>query len=572
MGNRKRFNRKQFLVASGALAVTPWLAACQPAAPTSVPAAPAAAPAPAPPAPAAAPKPTGASGAPAPALTPAQPVVAIKRGGILYEGHESTYRSMDAHFSDWFARPGMRGMYNTLVQLSEVDPVTWDMKVIPDLAETWEQPDAQTLIFHLRKGVLFHDGSEFNAEVAAWNYLRTRDHPKSFNKPAYSIMESAKALDKHTLELKLKQPNAGFLRVMCQADRGFVGMMSKEAMDKHGEDQLLKHPIGTGPFRFKEWLVDDRLTLERNPDYFETGADGKSLPYLDGVIGRVIPDPAVSIVEIRSGGLHMIERIAAKDLAAVQADPNLVVKSMPWASVTGYYGGFNQYAPPFDDVRVRQAFHYGIDREGLAKTFGFGIAVPWHYLDWAKGALGYDESIKKYEFNPARAKELLAEAGYPNGITVKQTFSTGVTSIAWSEYQQARFKESNINLVLDPVETVQWREAVRAKRHQVTIWGGGLHNSFIDPDLMRGRLGCDQIGNWAQSCDPELDKLLDAGSIEIDPAKRHEIYREALRITQEGAYRFIGYLQPLLHVHHKNVKGVYHHYGDVDLKGVWLDV
>jgi peptide/nickel transport system substrate-binding protein len=229
----------------------------------------------------------------------AQPAPAIKRGGTFVESINWTYPSLDSHLSSQPFMAGFEAMYNTLVRFELADPKTGEQKVVGDLAESWEQPDPKTIVFKLRQGVVFHDGSSFDAEVAAWNMLRVRDHPKSQWKTQLAVLETAEALNKNTLRLKLKTPSPGFLRSMAYASGARVYMDSKVAVDKLGEDGFARNPVGTGPFRFKQWVTDDRLILERNPSYFEMGADGKPLPYLDGFVGRFVPDPTVALVDMR---------------------------------------------------------------------------------------------------------------------------------------------------------------------------------------------------------------------------------------------------------------------------------
>jgi peptide/nickel transport system substrate-binding protein len=402
---------------------------------------------------------------------------------------------------------GFDALYNNLVRLELVDPKTWEHKVVGDLAESWEQPDSSTLIFALKSGITFQDGTPFTAEVAAWNILRARDHPKSFLKTPLADIASAEAIDRNALRVKLKNPNAGFLRNFA-SPYSTVGMMSKAALDKLGEQGFARNPVGTGPFRLKQWITDDRLILERNPNYFEKGADGKPLPYLDSLVSRYVPDPAVALVDMRAGTLHLLERVPAKDVATIRGDSNLVTYEQPWAGEVFFFGGFNVKRPPFNNLKVRQAALYGIDREGMARTLGFGLGVPYYYGEWARGSMGYDESIVRHEYNPAKVKELLREAGYPDGISIELKVIAREPESTIGEYAQQMWTAVGIKTKLVSMERLAWIDHVRAMNFDTCFWRGGFGYTAVDPDAIINRIGCGAPANWGQWCDPDVDRLM----------------------------------------------------------------
>src|SRR5438093_4280956 len=288
---RPRLTRRQFVVGSVLATGLSLLSACAPAAPQAAAPAPAATTA-APPPPAAAttaPAPAAVAtvaAKPAPTPAPAASGGAIKRGGTLIHSTFTTYTTMDPHLNASFLNPGYDALYNGLVRFDLVNRQTGEHKVVPDLAESWEQPDPTTLVFKLRPGVLFHDGSPFDASVAAWNILRARDNPKSTRRTPLQVVDAPEAADKNTLRIKLKNPSPGFVPTLAWANGIQVHMASKAAFDKLGDDGFARAPVGTGPFKFKQWIADGRLILEKNPDYFEMGADGKSLPSLVSFVSR----------------------------------------------------------------------------------------------------------------------------------------------------------------------------------------------------------------------------------------------------------------------------------------------
>jgi len=494
----------------------------------------------------------------------------IRRGGTLVASTPWTYPTMDPHISTMGADMlGCGAMFNLMVRLQLVDAKTWEQKLVGDLAESWEQPDLSTIVFKLRSGVTFHDGSPFTAEVAAWNFLRCRDHPKSFLKSQMANLASAEAVSRTTLRLKLKSPNAGFLYGLAKLQSG-VAFVSKTAMDKLGEEGFARSPVGTGPFQFKQWITDDRLITERNPNYFERGADGKPLPYLDGFVHRYVPDPSVALVDMRAGTVHLLERVPAKDAATAKADQGLTTYELPWVGDVYFYGGFNVRKPPFNDVRVRQAALYGVDREGMAKAIGFGFGTPYYYGEWAKGTLGYDESIMKHEYNPAKVTELLKAAGYPDGISIELKVIAREPENTIGEFVQQMWTAVGIKTKLVAMERLSWIDSVRAMNFDTCFWRGGFSFTTGDPDTETARIACGAPSNWAQWCDPDVDKMMKQGASVTDRKKRHEAYREALRLMQERAYLYSGIAVPWVNVARKEVQGLTHSFSQPVLKSAWL--
>jgi peptide/nickel transport system substrate-binding protein len=384
------------------------------------------------------------------------------------------------------------------------------------------------------------------------------------------MLENAEAVDKNTLRLKLKTPYAPLLRSMAYVTGADIPMMSKAHFDKVGEAAFERDPSGTGAFKFKQWITDDRLILEKNPNYFENGADGKPLPYVDEFVGRFVPDPTVSLVDLQAGTLHVLEWVLTKDAATVKANPDLALEEMPWAGQVYFMVGFNTEAPPFNDVRVRQAAVHAIDREGMNKALGFGVGIPHYYPDWSAGSPGYDESIPKNEFDPAKAKELLAAAGHPNGVDIELKVIAREPENTIGEFAQQMWSASGFRTKLVSMERLAWIDEVRAKKFQACFWRGTMATS-VDPELLSTRITCGGSANWAQFCDPDIDRLMKDGAATLDPAKRDEIYKQVLRTIQEKAYLGTGIAMPLLTASRKEVQGLTFNYQVPNLERVWLN-
>ncbi len=501
-----------------------------------------------------------------------KPAEAVKRGGQLVESINWTYPTMDPHLTSiaYLVGTGPGALYNNLVRLELVDPKTWEHKVVGDLAESWEQPDPKTLVFKLKQGVKFHDGSDLTADVVAWNYARARDHEKSQRKTLLAPLESVDAPDKYTVRIQLKAPNAAFLRNLAYVAAGASPIISRAAWEKGGDDQAARQPVGTGPFKFKQWITDDRLILEKNADYFVKGADGKPLPYLDEFVGRYVPDPSVALVDLQAGSLHLLEWVLTKDVATIKANPSLALDTLPWAGQAYFLVGYNTEAEPFIDVRVRQAASMAIDRDGMTKAFGFGVGAPHFYDEWAVGSLGYDDTIVKNAYNPDKAKELLATAGHPNGVSIELKVIAREPENTIGEFAQQMWSRVGIQTKLVSMERLAWIDEVRAKKFQACFWRGSLTSS-VDPDTMSPRLKCGAPSNWSQFCDKDLDALLDQGVQTLDPQKRHEIYKQALTLIQEKAYLASGIGMPLLMGRRKELMGITYNQQMPNLDRAWLN-
>jgi peptide/nickel transport system substrate-binding protein len=476
---------------------------------------------------------------------------------------------MDPHLGTLPQHIIYENVYDGLLALELTDAKTWEHKVTGVLAESWEQKDSKTLVFKLRTGVKFHDGSDFDAETASWNILRARDHPKSQLKASLAAIDTVTAVDKSTLEIKTKTDNAALLRTLAFTNGGLVRMVSKVAFDKNGEEWLQRNPVGTGAFKFKQWITDDRVTLERNPEYFVMGLDGKTLPYLDGLVLRYIPDPSVSTIDMRAGSIQFLEWVAFKDVETIRQDSNLAMTELPWAGQIYFMVAYNTETPPFNDVRVRQAANYAIDRVTMHKLLGFGVGQPYDYPYWTPGTLGHDDNIRKYTYNPAKAKELLKEAGYPDGVTIELKVIAREPENTIGEYVQQMWSEGGIKTRLVSQERLSWIDAVRAKNFQSCFWRGALW-AQVDPELARTLITTGGPTNWSQFSDKDVDRLLDEGLATLDPKKRADIYRQMWEILQERAYAGTGFLAPVVNAYRKDIQGLTFNFMVPNMTRVWL--
>ena len=282
---------------------------------------------------------------------------------------------------------------------------------MPALAESWDTPDPQTYVFHLRKGVKFHDGTDFNAEAVKFSLDRGRTTESSPRKTELSDVTAVDAVDPSTVKVALKAPSAPFLATLV--DR--AGMILSPDAVKKGGDDYTRSPLGggTGAFKFVEWVKGDHITLEKNPNYWKSDASGNKLPFADKVTYRFFPDENVRLTNLKTGDVDVIYRMPQKDVADVKQSKDIVYKDAPGLA---WYGiEINAKQPPFDDKNVRLAFDYAIDREQIIKTVFFNVDTEAQSpmspaLTWA-----YDASVAKpFTHDVNKAKQLLSQAGKNN--------------------------------------------------------------------------------------------------------------------------------------------------------------
>lgn len=338
------------------------------------------------------------------AATPA-PATEPKPGGRLIIGLVAEPTSMDpAQVTDINSIRVHRSIYDSLVHFAEEKFV-----LVPGLATSWEiSTDGLLYTFHLRTGVQFHDGQPFNAEAVQFTFERmlNKDHPYHDTGPFpfagffYGAIKETKVVDDHTVQMILTKPFSPLLNNLTEP---LAGIISPAAVQRWRKD-FAQHPVGTGPFRFAEWQRNVRVVLEKNPHYWGEG------PYLDTVIFRPIVEEQVRLTELLSGRVDFIVDVPPDNIAQIQADPNLRFIDQPGPHT--WWVALNLAEPPFNDIRVRHAVNYAVNKEGITRDIlkntgmpAFGPIPP--AVDWA-----YTENVPRYPYHPKKARALLKEAGW----------------------------------------------------------------------------------------------------------------------------------------------------------------
>lgn len=409
-------------------------------------------------------------------------------------------------------------LYNRLVRLDD------NFVVVPDLASSWEIPDNLTYIFHLRKGVKFHNGREMTADDVKYSLNRVLDPKTASPGRSYiSLITSIDVVDRYTVKLHLSAPLASLLDGLTSDNCSIV---AKEIVEANGN--LQRVDAGTGPFMLKEWVADNSMTLVRNPDYFE-----KDAPSLDKVIFRVIPEQTSLLAGVRSGDLDMATINDGAVIRQAVKDSKVVVMNKPGLNMRIF--SFNTSRKPFDDVRVRQAVASVLDRSEILTVAEFGMGKPTGPIPVA--ATQWALPVDKLPFakpDAAKAKKLLAEAGYPNGFSFKITCSsTYEGGLAVAQVVQNELKEIGIDAQLEVVEWGVYIDKWTKRDYDTMI---ELRGGSGEPDrfLYRTFYSTGGVNNFLFK-DAEVDKLLDQGRTQTKTADRQATYRQLQTLLVEKA-------------------------------------
>ena len=505
--------------------------------------------------------------APTVAPTPAASA-AIKRGGQATILQTNDFVSMDPIFAsgptaaacyDWLLawRPGSDGTYG----------------VQPMLARAWET-SADKIVFHLRDGVKFHDGSDLTADVVAWNVNRMVKNPKSFARNYLSAVDQnnpTTVLDPLTVQVNLTRPSAAVLANLSDdaASGNNMAIVSKKAADDHGEDWLALNPIGTGPFRFVSFASGDKLVVQRNENYWRMGADGKPLPYLDGITYRVIIEATTQFNEMRAGTSDFAMNILGRDVPAAKQIAHATYQESPFSGNKRQYF-FNALKPPFqDNLSLRQAVHYAVDRDAIAKAVGggFGFALPYEFVP---GAIGYDAAVPFYEFNLDKAKQKLQESGITTPLEVRFTVHNRQQDVQQAQMIQQMVDKIGIKLNLDVVERVAWGEKVRIQNDfQMASRQAGVAVDPTDDLLVTWAEGGNSAYHRAHV--PGLIDTLHQADAEYEAAKRQALFAQAQKLMYDSAWFGYIWFEPGNFLVHKRIQGFPGTWGSLREAEWWLN-
>jgi ABC-type transport system substrate-binding protein len=486
-----------------------------------------------------------------------------RRGGTLPIAYEADITGMDPHTS-----LGIQAMYvgqnlfNTLVTIDE------NAEYVPDLAESWEvKEDGRIYIFHLRQGVTFHDGTDFNAEAVKWNFDRLLDPKENVITRSYfePIIEAVQVIDEHTLRITLKYPTNTLLPALAVYRVGFM-IISPAAYQKWGRQDLPHHPVGTGPFTLARWEQHRLIELERNPHYFKKG-----LPYLDRLEFHIMKDGTTRAAAIRAGEVDFVNEVPIEHAERLtEASGIQVYRGMDASKI---YIPFNVQRKPFADPRVRQALAgYGISRQAIAKIAFLGFAEPLVGVI-PPGTRGHQDISEMYPYDPKKARQLLEAAGITANNPLEYTMMThaaypplpNVATILKTQLESLGPVRVKVEVLDRPIFLKRLREHDFDQVVNMAL-------PFIDVNARSYLLEAGEGSlNQANHTDQQVDALFDKWRRTVDPAVQNQVGHELQQYIAENMLMPVITTRPTIQAARDIVKGYTYMRGmKVSFESTWF--
>jgi len=425
--------------------------------------------------------------------------------------------------------------------------------VIPALAEKWDvSEDGKTYVFHLRKGVKFHSNKDFkptrdfNADDVVFSFNRQLDPNHPYHKVSggsyeyfigmdmQNIIDKVEKVDDYTVKISLKVPNAPFLANLAMDFASIYSAQYADAMAKaKTPEKLDSAPIGTGPFEFVSYQKDSAVRYKAFENYWQ----GKAK--IDRLVFSITPDASVRYAKLQKGECHAAPYPNSADIAKLKADSNITLLTKPGLNV-GYLN-FNVQKAPFDNVTVRQALNYAVNKDAIIESVYQGAGQvaknPIPPTMWS-----YNDEVKDYAYDPEKAKALLKEAGFENGfetdlwaMPVSRPYNPNARRMA--ELVQADWEKVGVKAKIVSYEWGEYLKRMRAGDHQTGMMGWTGDNG--DPDnFLNTLLSCAAVesgSNYANFCHKEFNDLVTKAAQVTDPAERTALYQQAQLVFKEQA-------------------------------------
>lgn len=401
-----------------------------------------------------------------------------------------------------------------------------DFEIHPLLAESWEaSPDGKSYTFHLAKDVEWHDGTPFTAADVKYTFEAIVEQKGA----ALGTMESIESIetpDDHTIVIRTKDVDGSFLAQLAIYPR-------TEILPKHiyegttwADNPANLNPVGTGPYKLAEHVPGSHVTLERNDDYFR----GK--PYFDKIVYKIIPDMNVAIAQLKAGEIDAMNNPPPEHLqVALNEAPNVAVDMAPGPMI--YFLGFNNSKAPFDDVRARQALAYAIDRTGVTDKVAKGVCEPAKGTYVAAIQWAFNPETELPAYDPAKAEQMLDEAGYPRGaggvrFPLKLTVSRPL-EVSMAEIIKEQLRQIGVDVTVEQLEDATLRSVLQEQdKHDAYLYG-----NWWGPDPAEWETYLRSGAMWAKPLrydNHEVDELFAKGRASLDRGERAKYYHQIQEI------------------------------------------
>jgi len=425
--------------------------------------------------------------------------------------------SLDAHMQS--QAETMTVVFNIYEQLVDF---TEKFEPVPSLATAWKQVDPVTWRFTLRKGVTFHNGEAFNARAVKFSFDRLVDpNQKAPMGTRLMALKEVKVVDDFTVDIVTKEPYAPLLYMISL----YMSILPPDTVKQMGDAQFARSGIGTGPYRVVKWVKDQELVLEANPKYW------RGAPRIGRVVFRPIPEDSARIAALQTGESDIIASVPPERWKDLQQE-----KATRLSARTGtmLYMGLNTFQPPFNDVRVRRALNHAIDVDTIISKILLGTADRMNG-PFFKSALGYDKSIPPFRYDPALAKKLLAEAGYPNGFeTVLSALPAQEGASKMLEVAETvayQLGQVGVKVKIDTLEPATTFARYRAGEFKMYFF---TWPESPEPDRYLYTLFHSQARGYYYK-NAEADKLLDQGRRTFNLDERRKVYGSLHRLLVQDA-------------------------------------
>lgn len=453
----------------------------------------------------------------------------------------SDLSSFDPHnHNDTVSAYATRHIYNNLVKLTD------DNEFVGNLAKSWEYLDDTTVEFTLNEGVKFHNGETLTSEDVKFSLERQKEAPKVGH--LVSMIDNVEVVDDTHFIIHMNTPSNALVSSLNHSGSAILCKSYVEALEAEGKT-LADAPMGCGPYKFEEWVPGASFTLVKFDDYFDQETSAQN----DKLVFKIIPEESSRTIALENGEIDLLMNVGTADANRIRENEKLALDEFDSTQIE--YFAMNTQKAPFDNKLVRQAMNYAINKEDVVIAAIDGEGEPFdNYI--GKPAIGYYDTSVKYEYNPEKAKELLAEAGYPDGFTFTAYLATEVRARS-ATVIQASLAAIGVTMNIEQMESPTFYEKTGNGEHDACLTGWVAN---AEPDNTYRPLFTSEKagpgGNRAFYKNPEVDALVDDAATNRDAQKVAEDYQTILKTVSDDAIWAPLYSKKGMVARNKDLKGV----------------